>query len=233
MRGAPHGRAAGTEDITATRPNRLPRCQPNTPPTTGTVQETHHERSTHPPTPATRDDPSPPRSASGLHREEPTPPVNGPPNPTHPLSPKPLTPHQHEVVQAVAEQRIHRDILLGTLEPHLLDGKDAAWTLRALVIRGLVQLQPIGPPRLTTRGHRTLGSPTDVQIAGFDDIPTLRDHHPGLSTVRLPMHAMGERAVELALDSEANKPIIVRVPGKVVLRESTGLPQVNSEQPSS
>jgi hypothetical protein len=44
---------------------------------------------------------------------------------------------------------------------------------------------------------------------------------------------MGERAVELALDSEANKPIIVRVPGKVVLRESAGLPQVNSEQPSS
>jgi hypothetical protein len=167
----------------------------------------------------------------GLHREESTPPVNGPRNPIHPLSRKPLTPHQHEVLQAIAGQRIHRDILLGTLEPHLLDGKDVTWTLRALVIRGLVQLQPIGPPRLTTRGHRTLGSPTDVQIAGFDDIPTLRDHHPGLSTVRLPMHAMGERAVELALDSEANKPIIVRVPGKVVLRESTGLPQVNSEQP--
>lgn len=69
---------------------------------------------------------------SGLHREEPTPPVNGPRNPTQPLNPKPLTPHQHEVLQAVAEQRIHRDILLGTLEPHLLDGKDVAWTLRAL-----------------------------------------------------------------------------------------------------
>ena len=39
-----------------------------------------------------------------------------PRNPTHPLSPKPLTPHQHEVLQAVAEQRIHRDLLLGTLE---------------------------------------------------------------------------------------------------------------------
>ena len=63
-------------------------------------------------------------------------------------------------MQAVAEQRIHRDILLGTLEPHVLDGKDATWTLRALVIRGLVQLQPIGPPRLTTRGRRTLGSRT-------------------------------------------------------------------------
>ena len=64
-------------------------------------------------------------------------------------------------LQAVADQRIHRDILLGTLEPHLLDGKDATWTLRALVIRGLVQLQPIGPPGIATRGRRTLGSLTD------------------------------------------------------------------------
>ena len=39
---------------------------------------------------------------SGLHREEPTPPVNGPRNPIHPLTRKPLTPHQHEVLQAVA-----------------------------------------------------------------------------------------------------------------------------------
>ena len=94
---------------------------------------------------------------SGLHREEPTPPVNGH-HPIHPLTRKPLTPHQHEVLQAVAGQRIHRDILLGTLEPHLLDGKDVTWTLRALVIRGLVHLQPIGPPRLTARGRRRVDS---------------------------------------------------------------------------
>ena len=96
---------------------------------------------------------------SGLHREEPTPPVNGPRNPIHhPLTRKPLTPHQHEVLRAVAGQRIHRDILHGTLEPHLLDGKDVPWTLRALVIRGLVQLQPIGPPRLTARRRRRVDS---------------------------------------------------------------------------
>ena len=80
-------------------------------------------------------------------------------NQSQPHSPKPLTPNQHEVLQAVADQRIHRDILLGTLEPHLLNGHDVTWTLRALVIRGLIQLQPIGPPRLTTRGRRTLDSP--------------------------------------------------------------------------
>ena len=101
----------------------------------------------------------------GSQREESTPPARAPGTPHTPaaaaesFSPTPLTPQQKEVLQAVAGQRIHRDILLGTLEPHLLDGKDVTWTLRALVIRGLVQLQPIGPPRLTTRGRRTLGSP--------------------------------------------------------------------------
>ena len=73
--------------------------------------------------------------------------------------PRPLSPRQYKVLQAVADQRIHRDTLLGTLEPHLLDGEDVIWTLRALVLRGLVQLQPIGPPRLTPRGRRTLDSP--------------------------------------------------------------------------
>jgi LacI family transcriptional regulator len=66
--------------------------------------------------------------------------------------------------------------------------------------------------------------PTDVQIAGFDDIPTLLDHRPGLTTVRLPLHAMGEQVVELALDGSTADPVTVRVPGEVVLRESTNHP---------
>ena len=72
---------------------------------------------------------------------------------------RPLSPRQYKVLQAVADQRIQRDTLLGTLEPHLLDREDVIWTLRGLVIRGLVQLQPIGPPRLTRRGRRTLDAP--------------------------------------------------------------------------
>jgi len=71
----------------------------------------------------------------------------------------PLSARQYEVLQAVADQRIRRDILLGTLEPHLRDGHDVIWTLRALVVRRLVQFQPIGPPRLTARGRRTLDFP--------------------------------------------------------------------------
>jgi len=39
--------------------------------------------------------------------------------------------------------------------------------------------------------------PRDLCIAGFDDIPTLRDHIPSLSTVALPLERIGSRAVEL------------------------------------
>ena len=100
----------------------------------------------------------------GSQREESIPPARAPWNPTHPaaaarsFSPTPLTRQQSEVLQAVADQRIHRDVLLGTLEPHLLSGHDVIWTLRALVILGLVQLQPIGPPRLAARGRRRVDS---------------------------------------------------------------------------
>jgi LacI family transcriptional regulator len=49
---------------------------------------------------------------------------------------------------------------------------------------------------------RSLGLrvPDDVQVAGFDDIPTLRDHFPALTTFRLPLEFMGRKATELALE---------------------------------
>jgi LacI family transcriptional regulator len=75
---------------------------------------------------------------------------------------------------------------------------------------------------------RTLGLtiPTQVGVAGFDDIQTLRDHHPSLSTVRLPLSGMGERAAELVLFSDESvvaEPVIEHVTGNVLLRESTAL----------
>ena len=77
----------------------------------------------------------------------------------HSWQPPRLRPRQYLVLQAVADHRIQRSVLLGTFEPHLLDGKNVIWTLRALVVRGLVQLAPIGPPQITRRGRRTLDSP--------------------------------------------------------------------------
>ncbi|CAJ1583863.1 LacI family DNA-binding transcriptional regulator [[Mycobacterium] wendilense] len=63
--------------------------------------------------------------------------------------------------------------------------------------------------------------PDDVCVAGFDDIPTLRDHTPSLTTVALPLEQIGARAVELALDSAAD--LRERAAGRVILRDSTRL----------
>jgi LacI family transcriptional regulator len=64
--------------------------------------------------------------------------------------------------------------------------------------------------------------PDDVSVAGFDDIRTLRDLVPPLSTVHLDLEELGEKAATLALDSRPDDPPrLIRVRGEVVLREST------------
>ncbi len=64
--------------------------------------------------------------------------------------------------------------------------------------------------------------PGDVAVAGFDDIVTLRDVYPPLTTVRLPLIKMGEMAASLVLDDTvADRPRVMPVPGEVILREST------------
>jgi len=65
--------------------------------------------------------------------------------------------------------------------------------------------------------------PDDVGVAGFDDIPTLRDYAPAMTTVGLPMADMGSSAVALALSGDhGDGPTRLRVTGEVRLRASTG-----------
>ena len=67
-----------------------------------------------------------------------------------------------------------------------------------------------------------LSVPDDVGLAGFDDISTLRDVYPPLTTVRLPLARMGEMAARLVLThASAGRPRVVPVPGEVILRKST------------
>jgi LacI family transcriptional regulator len=70
--------------------------------------------------------------------------------------------------------------------------------------------------------------PGDIALAGFDDIGTLRDVYPPLTTVRLPLKRMGELAAALVLSQASNAggepPRVIPVPGEVVLRESTAPP---------
>jgi LacI family transcriptional regulator len=78
--------------------------------------------------------------------------------------------------------------------------------------------------RLRASGLRV---PDDIALAGFDDIHTLRDIYPPLTTVRLPLKRMGEMAARLLLSEPGEpgaQPRVIPVPGEVILREST-LPQ--------
>jgi LacI family transcriptional regulator len=70
--------------------------------------------------------------------------------------------------------------------------------------------------------------PDDVQVAGFDDIPTLRDSVPGLTTVRLPLTELGEQAIVLTLGDRVPPGEEVSVRGEVIRRESTRLPHHRS-----
>jgi LacI family transcriptional regulator len=73
--------------------------------------------------------------------------------------------------------------------------------------------------RLRAEGLRV---PDDIGLAGFDDISTLRDVYPPLTTVRLPLTRMGQMAARLVLaDAIPGRPRVVPVPGEVILREST------------
>ena len=57
-------------------------------------------------------------------------------------------------------------------------------------------------------------------VAGFDDVPTLRDHVPALSTVRIPLEEMGSLAVQAAVGDTAPG-AVTEVDFQVQLRDST------------
>ncbi|MGO1173320.1 MAG: LacI family DNA-binding transcriptional regulator [Actinomycetaceae bacterium] len=63
--------------------------------------------------------------------------------------------------------------------------------------------------------------PEDFGLAGFDDISTLQDVTPPLTTVRVPLREIGREATRLALAPAEDGPLEVRISGEVVLRDST------------
>ncbi|KQO97040.1 LacI family DNA-binding transcriptional regulator [Leifsonia sp. Leaf264] len=58
----------------------------------------------------------------------------------------------------------------------------------------------------------------DIAVAGYDDIPTVRDVTPALTTVRIPLEEVGARALALALGTGAPEDPIAT---EVILRAST------------
>jgi LacI family transcriptional regulator len=70
---------------------------------------------------------------------------------------------------------------------------------------------------------RRIPVPDRVSVVGFDDMPIARDVTPALTTVRLPMVEMGERAMALALGG-AEIGHVERAEAEVVWRDSCGPP---------
>lgn len=66
--------------------------------------------------------------------------------------------------------------------------------------------------------------PHDISIAGFDDIPIAADVFPRLTTIRLPMIAMGAHALELVLKPPASRSRRLRTGHELVVRSSTAPP---------
>ncbi|MET3174925.1 UNVERIFIED_ORG: LacI family transcriptional regulator [Arthrobacter sp. UYCu721] len=79
---------------------------------------------------------------------------------------------------------------------------------------------------------RSLGLriPRDAAVAGFDDIETLRDFRPALSTVHLPLEEIGRQAARsaasLSSDGAGSSPIT----GHAILRRSTEVAQPSSAE---
>jgi LacI family transcriptional regulator len=63
--------------------------------------------------------------------------------------------------------------------------------------------------------------PEDVAIAGFDDVATLRDIVPALTTVHIPVERVAAEAVDMVLRAEEDRSLRRTVDCSVVLREST------------
>ncbi|NMO51617.1 LacI family transcriptional regulator [Actinoplanes sp. TBRC 11911] len=63
-----------------------------------------------------------------------------------------------------------------------------------------------------------------LSVIGFDDMPIARDVTPALTSVRLPLTELGERAMSLALGTPSDGPRVEKVAAELVRRESTWPP---------
>lgn len=70
--------------------------------------------------------------------------------------------------------------------------------------------------------------PQDIALAGFDDIPVARYVSPALTTMRVPIAAMGAQALDAlaqALDRDEVDATVTVMPVQLIVRRSCGEPQ--------
>ncbi|MCG8650410.1 MAG: substrate-binding domain-containing protein, partial [Pirellulales bacterium] len=76
--------------------------------------------------------------------------------------------------------------------------------------------------------RRGLTVPGDVSLAGFDDIALAAHSQPPLTTIRQPKRSMAQRAIHTLLQLINEEPAAkkhVRIPGRLIIRESTARPR--------
>jgi LacI family transcriptional regulator len=75
--------------------------------------------------------------------------------------------------------------------------------------------------------------PEDVSVIGFDDINVAAYHTPRLTTIRQPLHDMGETAARILLQrlqGFKNYPEEFAVPPELIIRETTAPPSTKSRK---
>jgi LacI family transcriptional regulator len=81
---------------------------------------------------------------------------------------------------------------------------------------------------LKAAGEANVVVPTELSIIGFDDIFVSELVHPPLTTIRQPIHLLGDAAVELAVElierGSHVTPVHRQLPLELVVRESTAHP---------
>lgn len=93
---------------------------------------------------------------------------------------------------------------------------------RATCLFAVTDMMAIGALTALREAGRSV--PDDMSLAGFDDIPVVRDLSPALTTVALPLEQLGEQAMELALTGRTGagaRSRSRRLTAEVILRDST------------
>lgn len=79
----------------------------------------------------------------------------------------------------------------------------------------------------------SLRVPEDVSVVGFDDISIAAYHNPRLTTIRQPLHDMGETAARILLQRMQGLkscPEEFAVPPELIIRETTAAPNCKSSK---
>ena len=79
-----------------------------------------------------------------------------------------IQPRELEVLRAIRDGLVDRDLQYGDLGPWMLGTREVSWSVTLLIVHGLIRLGlfGFGPPQITARGLRMLDRWTDLRVVG-------------------------------------------------------------------